>query len=382
MIIKCNRKYLLSNINKLIKSIPTRTTFKVFKNIFIKIDNKITFYTVNSHFSTEIYDDESKIIEYDDNNIVISINGKTLYNIIKNLSGDTIEIKKEKDNSNLIIVEYGGNYSITKIPMDIEYLNTYQLEEENNSIISNFKIYNEQLKRMIISTIFSVSNDKSLEQFNGCLFDIKENKFNIVSTDGYRLSWVQNNLNKEFQLIDNKCIVPIKTLRMIKNIITKKGDTVTIIFNDKNISFETEKYKIVSNVIENSFIDYKKYFTEKINTKCILEKEQLKNTLKTIISLKNSKQLCVKLNIKNNMIITTDDEDISFKNEISFLDKEGNDLIIYFNPKYLLDVVNAIDNLDIFLFFGENKKNPLYICGTGYYKINYKYLILPIIVNK
>ena len=60
-----------------------------------------------------------------------------------------------------------------------------------------------------------------------------------------------------------------------------------------------------------------------------------------------------------------------------FIEKEGKDLLIGFNPKFLIDALRVIDNEEITLFL-MNPKAPCFIKDETE---SYIYLILPVNFN-
>ena len=76
----------------------------------------------------------------------------------------------------------------------------------------------------------------------------------------------------------------------------------------------------------------------------------------------------MELNIKSSN--GTMDEEI-------FIEKEGKDLLIGFNPKFLIDALRVIDNEEITLFL-MNPKAPCFIKDETE---SYIYLILPVNFN-
>ena len=60
-----------------------------------------------------------------------------------------------------------------------------------------------------------------------------------------------------------------------------------------------------------------------------------------------------------------------------FITKEGKDLLIGFNPKFLIDALRVIDDEEVNLYF-MNAKAPCFIKDE---KETYVYLILPVNFN-
>ena len=58
--------------------------------------------------------------------------------------------------------------------------------------------------------------------------------------------------------------------------------------------------------------------------------------------------------------------------------KEGNDLVIGFNPKYIMDALRVIDDEEVSLFF-MNRNSPCFIRND---EMEYVYIILPVNINR
>ena len=59
------------------------------------------------------------------------------------------------------------------------------------------------------------------------------------------------------------------------------------------------------------------------------------------------------------------------------IEKEGKDILIGFNPKFLIDALKVIDDEEVFLYL-VNPKAPCFIRDE---KESYIYLILPVNFN-
>lgn len=81
--------------------------------------------------------------------------------------------------------------------------------------------------------------------------------------------------------------------------------------------------------------------------------------------------------IENKMTITSRSEEGNVKEEI-FIEKEGQDLDIGFNSKYLLDVMKVISDEEVYMEFNSSV-SPCLIKPVE--KDNFVYLILPVRIN-
>ena len=108
-------------------------------------------------------------------------------------------------------------------------------------------------------------------------------------------------------------------------------------------------------------------------TKVHINKKELLNCI-------DRATLLVKEGDKRPIIIQIGDETMELKiqsqlgsmDEEIFITKEGKDLLIGFNPKFLIDALRVIDDEDVALYF-MNAKAPCFIKDE---KESYVYLIL------
>ena len=68
---------------------------------------------------------------------------------------------------------------------------------------------------------------------------------------------------------------------------------------------------------------------------------------------------------------------VRYANILVFISKEGKDLLIGFNPKFLIDALRVIDDEEVTLYL-MNAKAPCFIKDD---EENYIYLILPVNFN-
>ena len=71
---------------------------------------------------------------------------------------------------------------------------------------------------MIKKTNFAASIDESRGVITGVLFEMKENSFNMVALDGFRMAVARENINNDRE---QNIIVPARTLNEVQKIISE-----------------------------------------------------------------------------------------------------------------------------------------------------------------
>ena len=230
------------------------------------------------------------------------------------------------------------------------------------------------LKEVIRQTIFSIDETDANKMMGGELFEINQDTLRVVSLDGHRISIRNIFLKNSYPA--NKVIVPGKTLSEISKILS--GDTdkdVMIYFTKNHILFEFDDTVVVSRLIEGEYFNINQMITTDYETKVTINKREFYDCI-------DRATLLVKEGNKKPVIITIGDDVMELKinstvgsmDEQITIQKEGKDIMIGFNPKFLIDALKVIEDEEIDIYM-VNPKAPCFIRDE---QQNYIYLILPV----
>ena len=337
MKIICEKDNLIKALNSVAIAVPTRTTMPILENILIQTNDKkvkLTTYDIDNLGVEYLIDAE---IEEEG---ATSVNANTFSEIIRRLPNT--EIKISLNDKNLLVIECEGSlYKLATInPEEFPELPKINIE---NSI----DIEQNTLKEMIRKTIFAVSNDEVRPIFTGCLFEVKDNKLNVVAVDGFRLAWKKKELKEKVK--DFKAIIPGKTLTKINNILLDSFDKIKIGISKNQALFEMDNCKLVTSILDGEFINYEQVIPEKWETKVTVDKDHIQNSFERISLISSSniekeKRYPVKVNVEIGKIIISCANQTGDAKEEIIVSSEGKDLEIGFNPKYFLDAFKVIDD--------------------------------------
>ena len=290
--------------------------------------------------------------------------------IVRKLPDNEITIETDENLQTVITCEK-AKFDISGKPGD-EFSYLPVIEKENSIEVSQFT-----LKELIRQTIFSISDSESNKMMGGELFEIKDNILRVVSLDGHRISIRRIELKEETE--DKKLIVPGKTLIEISKILSGEAESmVNISYTSNHIVFEFDQTIVVSRLIEGEYFKIDQMLSSDYETKVRINKKELLNCI-------DRATLLIKEGDKKPIIIQIGDEWMELKiksqigsmNEEITIEKEGKDLMIGFNPKFLIDALRVIDDEEVTLYL-MNAKAPCFIKDE---EESYIYLILPVNFN-
>ena len=230
---------------------------------------------------------------------------------------------------------------------------------------------------MIRQTIFSISVNDSNKMMTGELFEVKGNELKVVSLDGHRMSIRKIVLKDNYQ--DIKVIVPGKTLGEISKILGGDNEKEVLIFFSKNhILFEFDNTVVVSRLIEGEYFRIDQMLSSDYETKVTVNKREFLDCIDraSILIRENDKKPII-INILDHVMELKLNSSFGSMNAEVMIHKSGKDIMIGFNPKFLIDALRIIDDEEIDLYM-MNPKSPCFIKDA---EEQYIYLILPVNFN-
>jgi len=350
----------MQGISNVSKAVSTKTTH--LSCIFIEAENGNIKLTAN--------DMEIGIESYVEGTVIeegkVAIEAKLLSDIVRKLPDSEIHMETNEDFKTTIKCEKSLFTIAGKSGEDFSSLPV--VEKSKYITISQFT-----LREIINQTIFSISDSEYNNVMTGELFEVSNNRLRVVAIDGHRIAIRNVELKDESQ--DVKVIVPGKALSYISKIVNGGvDDDVNIYFADNNILFEFDRTKVVSRLVEGEFFRIDNMLNVDYQIKFTINKREFLDCLdRSSLLIKESDKKPIKLTIEDNMLYLKIDSLIGSMNEEIEIHKEGSNIIIGFNPKFLMDAIRAIDDDDITIYM-NNTKSP---CVIKDEEENYIYLILP-----
>lgn len=363
MKIICSKSNLSKGVNIALKAVPSKTTMPILECILIDATaNQIKFVTNDMELGIETMVDGT-ISEKG----MIALDAKIFSEIIRKLPDNDVTIQTDDKLNTLITCEKAKFNIPGKSGEDFVYLP--MIEKDASITLSQFT-----LKEMIRQTIFSIAVNENNKLMTGELFEIKDNYLKIVSLDGHRIAIRRMELAKDYE--DRKIIVPGKTLNEISKILSGEvDDQVTIYFTKNHILFEFDQTLVLSRLIEGEYFRIDQMLSSDYETKLKINKKEFLSCIdRATLLVREGDKKPIIINITDtSMVLTIDSAMGSMDEEIDIV-KEGKDILIGFNPKFLIDALRVIDDEEITIYL-VNPKAPCFIKDD---KGSYTYLILPV----
>ncbi|MBM3251323.1 MAG: DNA polymerase III subunit beta [Candidatus Omnitrophica bacterium] len=301
----------------------------------------------------------------------ITISSKKFADIIRELPSGQVNIDVKKNN----VVEIdclNCRFKLMGIAKD-EFPSLPEFKDKEAIYIDQ-----AQLKEMLDLTAFAVSHEESRYILNGLLLDLKNNVLTIVATDGRRLAFVKNTLTKQTKK-EMRIIVPIKAVQELQRNLKDEGG-ISVVVGENQVMFGLDGVLIVSRIIEGDFPSYDQVIPAASEKKMLVDREEFLASIRRANLLSTPDSQAIKFELfpsrgtaaKNGkLVISKITPDVGESREELSVQYQGKELIIGFNPHYLIDALKNLKQDEIPFEFTEADK-------PGVIRLeNYVYLVLP-----
>ena len=368
----CEKNLLLDALSLVGRAVPSRTTLPILECVLLTAEEGVgvTFSANDMEMSIVTTPIAADI----DVSGSVALNAKLLTDIIRKMPGDYVQI--ETDDKLITKCKCGqAKLEIAGLPAEEFPLIP---EEELDAAQDRYTLKASVLRDMIKQTIFSVSLDPSKAVLTGELLEITDNSLRVVSVDMFRISY--RSVALEGDAPSASAVVPAKALNELSRAIS--GDTeeeLTFYFTNKRVMFETDSFTMSARLLEGEFIRYNQIFNQDFTTAAVIERAVLLGSLeRSVLVAMENRQISITLDIRDDvLVITSQSEKGQTYDEIP-CETDGTEIKIYFNPRYLIEALRAIEEEKIVLKLNTPKSPCTIQSLTGETVTDYKYLIVPL----
>lgn len=329
-----------NKLQLLSKVINSKNTLPILNNFLFKLqDNKLTI--TASDLETTLV--SSINLETYSGNGILTIEAKRLIDILKEFPEQPLTFNIDEDNKKVEITSDKGKYSIAlrEDGNDYPQLPTASAEAKSISLSS------EILYTGIEKTFFATADDELRPVMNGIFIEIFEDKINFVASDAHKLvRYIRSDFSSDFT---SSFILPKKSASLIKNILLKANEEVSLMFDDKNAFINFEGYNIVCRLVEGNYPSYNSVIPSDNPNKMTIDRVEFYTALKRVSIFSNQASNLIKLVINsNNINILAQDIDFALSaDENVSCSYIGDEMQIGFKSTFLIEILSNIDSQEI-----------------------------------
>ena len=284
----------------------------------------------------------------------ITIPAKLLVDSLKEFPDQPLEFKTNETSSIIEITWANGN---SKLPCTLsdDYPNIAELSGDRTEI----SILSSVLLEGINRTLYATAEEELRPVMNGVFFDIENEGTTLVASDAHKLVCYTRHDIKSAQ--KSSFILPKKPSSILKNILSKVDQEVTIRFDIKNAYFEFESFVLVCRLVEGNYPAYRSVIPKNNQNKLIINRQDFLNSTRRVAVCSNQASSQVKLNLSyNQLVISAQDLDFSISaHERLSCQYEGDSMEIGFKSTFLIEILNNLPYTDISLELADPTRAAL-----------------------
>ena len=361
-----NQKDLYNALNIVRRAVAKNQTLPILTGIFLSLENnKLTLKSTDLELGIKY---NLKVDGQADGSIVLP--ATQFLNIIRELPDEEIKIEVNQDKWQLQIKCIKSLFKINGYDPD-EFPNLPQVEESAKFILPSSK-FKEMIKKVRIST----SKDETQPALTGALFEVEPETVKMVSTNTYRLSYIeaplQTSVNEKIAVI-----LPGSTLQELNNLLEDEG-SVEIEVDNNYVRFTFSGIEVISRLIEGKFPNYELVIPDESNSKFSADLSKLHRAVKRASLIAKLDANIITINVDAGLMeINSAEGSSGYAHEEVSIDIEGPEQKINIDGGYFIDVLKVLDSEEINIEM-IGPLNPLVVKSETEAGDKFIYLIMPV----
>ena len=367
MKILINRNQLLEALANLQRAVTPRSSLPILEGVMLSAEHdRLTMMAYNMEISIK---KELPIKCEEEGDIVIS--AKILFDIIRKVNGDLIEI--EVDDRQVCHIRSGGS------SFDIMGMKSEDFPEMPNvAETSSITISSDLLKDMVRQTIFAISlKEETRPILTGISFEIEDGEIKLVAINGNCLAIRKAPINYNGKI---NFVVSGRAIGEAVKIIGDNNEDITIGIGARNISFDIDGYIMTSRLIEGNFIEYQRSIPASNKQEIRVNVPDLIETLERIslVIVNDQTKTPIRCSMERERIVLTCSSSVGRSNDVYLTTLTGDEFEIGFSSKYLLDALKATESEEVIIKFnGSSAAAALYPVEGD----EFLYLVMPMLLK-
>lgn len=299
----------------------------------------------------------------------ITIPARKLIEIIRSLDQDQIVLKSASHGISLLSGR--SHFKLSSIDAD-QFPNENYANSEFSSFFSRL-----DLIHLLESTYFAISQQEHRAYLTALLLEFNTHSVTAVSTDGHRMAICRVMTDFDFPL--QQYLLPRRGVaEMLKLLNTLNDDTVQLKAGAGFFNVFTDTVSFTTKLIEARYPNYRKAIPLNNDKFILIERDILKRALGRAMILANEKTRAVLFQIQSGvLLLAASNQDHEEATEVLEAHVDGQDIKIWCNANYLLDVLQHLPDGLVRISMSTTNHS---ILVESLQNEHYQYIIMPLTV--
>ncbi|MBY4676579.1 DNA polymerase III subunit beta [Marinobacterium arenosum] len=297
----------------------------------------------------------------------VTVPARKLMDICKSLPDDA-RIELALNGQKMVIKAGRSRFSLSTLPAS-DFPNV-----EDGPQALELSMAQQQLRRLIDKTGFSMAQQDVRYYLNGMLLEIGDGGVRSVSTDGHRLATCRVDAEVATDGL-SQIIVPRKGILELARLLQHGEEPVRLVIGANHIRAHVGDFIFTSKLVDGKFPDYQRVIPKNGDKEILGDRQELRQVFSRIAILSNEKYRGVRLSLTNGYLqVMANNPEQEEAEETVAVDYQGDTLEIGFNVNYLLDVLSILNSDVVRITVSDSNSSALL---QGYDEEDSLYVVMP-----
>ena len=364
---------LSAKLTALSRVINSKNALPILGDFLFEINDNILYLTASD--SENVMKTQLELTE-SEGNFRFAIGNHDLLEAVKGFSEQpiTFDVNLEQ---NLVKISYqNGLFSLP-----IDNADEYPVAQEVNEFAKTITMSKSILAENINRTIFATAQDELRPVMNGIYFDLTTDHLAVVASDGHKL--VRNQIYTIKSNEPAAFILPKKPATLLKNLLGKDGDDVTIRFDERNAEINFGDGVLQCRLIEGRYPNYNSVIPQNNPNVVRLDRLALLAALRRVQPFANDSSNLVRFHVEGSTF-QLDAEDYDFSKtatERMTCDYNGTPMSIGFKGNAFIEILSNIECPEVTIQLADSSRAGLVLPSEQPENQEVLMLMMPMLIN-
>ena len=338
---------LLSVLSMTGKVINNKSSLPILEHFLMELKDGVLRVTASDSETTLIGNLEVENVEQEG---MVAAPAKVLLDVLKECSEMPLTFDVNEGTWEIKITWHSGGSSVPGAN-PVSYPTNKTLAEDKTEVTMDV----DTLVNGINKTIFATADDDFKPMMNGVFFNIEQNGITYVATDGHKLVKFTTEHNGETAA---SFILPKKPANLLKTMLLKEEEDVTVSFDKSNAVFTLKNYILICRLIEGDYPNYNAVIPAGNPNKILIDRIEFLNGIKRVAVCANSATNLIRLDVADNKLTLTA-QDVNFyvsANESLNCSYEGSPISIGFKSIFLVEILSNIETPTVLVELADSTR--------------------------
>ena len=364
---------LSSKLNALSRVINSKNSLPILADFLFDINDNVLHLTASD--SENVMNSRLELTESDGNGR-FAIGNHDLLEAVKGFSEQPITFDVDQQ-ANIVKISYqNGMFSLP-----VENADEYPQAQHISEFATTIVIPNALLAENINRSIFATAQDELRPVMNGIYFDLTPEHLAVVASDGHKL--VRNKILTINSERPAAFILPKKPASLLKALLGKDGDDVTIRFDERNAQISFTDVDIICRLIEGRYPNYNSVIPQNNPNKLIVDRLALLAALRRVQPFANDSSNLIRFHVGDGSL-QLDAEDFDFSKtatERLACEYTGQPMSIGFKGSSFIEILTNFDCQEVTIQLADPSRAGLVLPSEQPENQDVLMLMMPMLIS-